>query len=288
MARPSRNNADYFSHSADFRNDRRIKAIRAQLGPAGYGLVLMLMEVLTDADFTQLDTSELELDLLAGDFGVSVTEIGRLLQLAERIGLFARNEAGFLICPDLNKSLEQVFEKRNRSRNAFLSAKGEVSVTETVISVTESTQSKVKEKEKKKISADTAGAETANASDLASTLEEPQYTLTHQIRLFAEKCIPGYSWGPKEATNAKELGKKLHNAFKANKGRDPADAEVLEYLGWLVSEAGKLEPYLRFQDIPTFNMRFNSIIGKIYAASQKQAPETKEAKQRPIPQQPIR
>lgn len=145
MARPARYNAEYFTHTADFRNDRRIKAIRARFGMAGYGLVLMILEVLTDADYTQLSTDELELELLAGDLGVSATEISSLLQLAEKIGFFARNKDGFLFCPDLNKTLEPVFEKRNRARNAAQQAKPEVSATETRQSVTETPQSKVKE-----------------------------------------------------------------------------------------------------------------------------------------------
>ncbi|GAB4017137.1 Lin1244/Lin1753 domain-containing protein [Spirosoma koreense] len=144
MARPSRNNADYFTHTADLRNDRRIKAIRARFGAAGYGLTLMIMEVLTNADFIQLSTEELEMELLAGDFGVSLTEIHSLLQLAEKIGFFARNEQGFLICPDLNKALEQVFEKRNRSRLVAQQAREGQSATEIPVSVTETPQSKVK------------------------------------------------------------------------------------------------------------------------------------------------
>lgn len=144
MARPSRNNAEYFTHNADFRNDRRIKAIRGRFGPAGYGLVLMLLETLTDADHTQLSTEELEMELLAGDFGVSVTEIDSLIQLTEKIGVFSRNEDGFLICLDLNKALEQVFEKRNRSRLGAQTGKIPQPATVKPVSVTETPQSKVK------------------------------------------------------------------------------------------------------------------------------------------------
>jgi|GEM_PF-2663878 len=144
MARPIRNNAEYFTHPAGFRNDRRVKAIRAQMGAAGYGLMLMLLEALTDADYTQLNTEELEVELLAGDFGVSATEINSLLQAAEKFGLFTRNEAGNLICPELNKWLEPVFDKRNRARNSPKADPTAVSVTETLVPVTESTQSKVK------------------------------------------------------------------------------------------------------------------------------------------------
>ncbi|MGI4736462.1 MAG: Lin1244/Lin1753 domain-containing protein [Janthinobacterium lividum] len=134
MARPTRHNAEYFYHPADLRNDRRVKAIQAHLGIAGYGLLLMLLEVLTDADHNRLDTDEVELELLAGDLGVSVTEIGSLLQIAEKVRFFARTEAGLLHCPDLDKWLAPVYEKRNRARNAQQSGKRGVSVTETPVS----------------------------------------------------------------------------------------------------------------------------------------------------------
>ena len=156
MARPSLNNAGYFYHSANFRNDRRVKAIRARFGMAGYGLLLMLMEALTDADNTELATDDMELELLAGDFGVSVTEIDSLLQICEKIGLFCRNEAGNLTSIELKESLRSVFEKRNRSREAFEKRKQAVSVTETTISVTETArieENRIEEKEKKRKSA---------------------------------------------------------------------------------------------------------------------------------------
>ena len=137
MARPTRTNAEYFYHPASLRNDRRVKAIRARLGLAGYGLLLMLIEVLTDADNTQLDTDEIEMELLAGDLGVDVSEIETLLQLAEKVGLFARTDAGRLHCPQLDEWLAPVFEKRNRARNTALAKNADVSVTETPVSVTE-------------------------------------------------------------------------------------------------------------------------------------------------------
>ncbi|GAB2959128.1 hypothetical protein GCM10027048_27990 [Hymenobacter coalescens] len=145
MARPARLNADYFTHNADLRNDRRVKAIRTALGPAGYGLFHMVLEALTDADHTALDTSDLEVELLAGDFGVSATEIHSLLQFAEKVGYFGRNDAGLLICPELNKWLEPVFEKRNRSRNPTKPELLSQTAPATGVSVTEIPQSKVKE-----------------------------------------------------------------------------------------------------------------------------------------------
>lgn len=145
MARPARYNADYFTHTADLRNDRRVKAIRTKFGPAGYGLFHMLLEALTDADHTALDTSALELELLAGDFGTEASDIEALVKFAVGVGYFARNEAGLLTCPELSKWLEPVFEKRNRGKNPPAAALLSQPATETGVSVTETPQSKVKE-----------------------------------------------------------------------------------------------------------------------------------------------
>ena len=152
MARPIRQNADYYTHCASLRNDRRVKAIRTAHGAAGYGIFVMLLEVLTDADNTTLAVDGMELELLAGDFGVTSDEINSVILFAQKVGYFATDASGMLICSDLNEWLAPVFDKRSRSKNAvnpgFLSQKlpvRGVSVTETPVSVTETPQSKVKE-----------------------------------------------------------------------------------------------------------------------------------------------
>src|SRR6476620_1038886 len=176
MARPERNNAEYFTHDSDFRNDRRVKAIRSRFGASGYGILLMLIETLTDAEHTQLSTDDIEIELLSGDFGVCATEIHSLLQLSEKIGFFARTDTGMLICPDLNRWLEPVFDKRNRARNAAQNNKKVVSVTETTQSVTETPQSKeekskVKESKEEKIKEEERESETIAADAAPSSID---------------------------------------------------------------------------------------------------------------------
>lgn len=145
MARPARTNAEWFKHPAAFRNDRRVKAIRARYGAAGYGLLTMLLELLTDAENTQLCLDEVEVELLAGDLGSTADEVMGLIGLAEKVGLFARTEAGCLKCPQLDEWLTAVFEKRNRSRNDAEAAKLSQPAAETGVSVTETPQSRVEE-----------------------------------------------------------------------------------------------------------------------------------------------
>ena len=47
MARPKKNNADYFPHDADMRNDPKIRALRRKFGLKGYAIWNMFLESLT-------------------------------------------------------------------------------------------------------------------------------------------------------------------------------------------------------------------------------------------------
>lgn len=38
MARPNKNNAEYFSHDADMRNDVKVKALRRRFSHTGYAV----------------------------------------------------------------------------------------------------------------------------------------------------------------------------------------------------------------------------------------------------------
>ena len=64
MARPIKNNADYFPHETGMRNDRRIKSLRKRHGAEGYGIYCMLLEVLTDSQGLQVKLTDLEQQLI--------------------------------------------------------------------------------------------------------------------------------------------------------------------------------------------------------------------------------
>ena len=136
MARPKKFNADYFSHDADMRNDLRIKAIRTKFGLEGYAIYCMLLEVMTDHDYFQIDFTELEQELIAGDFGISAEKLNEVVDFIIRLDLFQMSETR-LMCQKLSERLDSVLIKR---RNA----------SKVGVSVTETTQSKVKKKKEKK------------------------------------------------------------------------------------------------------------------------------------------
>lgn len=156
MARPVKNNCEYFSHDTEMRNHRKVKAIRTKFGVTGYAVWSMFLEYLTGADGNVFENSAIEKELLSGDFGVSATEISDVLNYCLIIELLFENK-GFIYSESLNKRLEPVYAKRGRAKELSekqLRANGKF-VTETpiatVVSVTETPQSKVKESKVKEI-----------------------------------------------------------------------------------------------------------------------------------------
>jgi hypothetical protein len=117
MPRPKKNNADYFSHDADMRNNRKLKAVRGKFGIMGYGVYNMLLEMLTDADYNRITLNDIELELIAGDFGVSVTELQEIINFCVSIKLFQKLDDK-LYCEELDDRLKPVYMKRERSQSA--------------------------------------------------------------------------------------------------------------------------------------------------------------------------
>ena len=73
MARPQKNNADYFSHDSSMRNDMKIKALRRKYGMEGYGLYCMLLEIIAGSDYFEYIIAEddnIAWEMFAGDVDI--------------------------------------------------------------------------------------------------------------------------------------------------------------------------------------------------------------------------
>lgn len=115
MARPAKNYCDYFPHDRDMRNHRKVKAIRTKFGITGYAIWAMFLEYLTGIDGNEFEQSESEMELIAGDFGVSVAEISDILNYCIKLELlFIKN--GFIHSESLDENLLPVYEKRKVSK----------------------------------------------------------------------------------------------------------------------------------------------------------------------------
>ena len=116
MARPIKNYCDYFPHDRDMRNHRKVKAIRTKFGVTGYAIWSMILEYLTGIDGNVFEYSDVEFELMAGDFGVSATEIRDVVDYCIRLEMIFLNN-GFINSESLDERLIPVYEKRGRSKD---------------------------------------------------------------------------------------------------------------------------------------------------------------------------
>lgn len=135
MARPIKNNADYFPHDTDMRNDPKIKALRRKFGVEGYGIYCMIIEYLGDSEHFIADVDKLGIELMSGDFDI---EPGRLIEIicyCTSLDLL-QMESGELSCNSLENRLSPLLSKRERDRSRVFDS--------------DNTQSKVKESKEEK------------------------------------------------------------------------------------------------------------------------------------------
>lgn len=142
MARPQKNNCDYFPHDAGMRNHKKLKAIRTTFGIKGYAIWCMMLEHLTASEFNSMPYNDLEIELLAGDFGVESAELIRFLEYCLKIGILQRSGEA-IRSESLDDRLAPVYEKRGFGRRKPSPADVSDSVTE--VSDSETTQKKRKE-----------------------------------------------------------------------------------------------------------------------------------------------
>jgi len=148
MARPIKNYCDYFPHDRDMRNHRKVKAIRTKFGVTGYAIWSMTLEYLTGIDGNVFEYSDVEFELMAGDFGVSATEIRDVVDYCIKMEMLFPNN-GFINSESLDERLKPVYEKRGKSKDNSKKQQrlnGKFVISNTVsngVSVAEMPQSKV-------------------------------------------------------------------------------------------------------------------------------------------------
>jgi Domain of unknown function (DUF4373) len=145
MARPIKRSCDYYPHPAAERNTPEAKALRVRFGPEGYGVYCMIMELLCGADEFTYAWDELNIELLAGDFG---TTGERLLEIATYMARLKMIEitGETLRSTRLEATLKPVLEKRILMQERYSSR---VSESETTDTAAETTQRKGKERKGK-------------------------------------------------------------------------------------------------------------------------------------------
>ena len=150
MARPQKNNLDYFSHDCDMRNDIKIKALRRKFGHKGYSLYVMMLEHLGKCDYLCYEWTPLNIELLTPDFDVDSAELIEFINYATDVLKLFEIKNNHIVCPNQMLRAEPLFNDRkgfsweNSPIMKFtedLSSKSEIN---SVIRA-DNTQSKVKE-----------------------------------------------------------------------------------------------------------------------------------------------
>lgn len=120
MARPRKNNADYFPHDNNLRHDRRIIALRNKFGVQGYGVYSMFLEILTAQNDFKIRLDDVEFDLLAGELGMNhdAAACGNLRQIfAEMVKLrLLQQSDDWYWSEELTDRLSTFVKKRDRER----------------------------------------------------------------------------------------------------------------------------------------------------------------------------
>jgi hypothetical protein len=132
MARPKKNNMDYFSHDNGMRNDRKVKAVRSRFGLQGYAVFNMLLELLAEADCLVVAWDETEQELIAGDFGITAESLIEMVNYFVVIGLM-NIENGWLYSETFDERSELLFNKRTTDLFSLRSENG-VNLSKTMVS----------------------------------------------------------------------------------------------------------------------------------------------------------
>lgn len=123
MARPLINNAQYFAHDANMRNDRKIKALRKKFSHMGYSVYNCLLEALADSDYFEMDLSGQEADLWAADFDCSTSELTEIVHFCIQIGLLQKKDNTIIYSMYLNEKLAPLLNKRRGDRERIIAAR---------------------------------------------------------------------------------------------------------------------------------------------------------------------
>lgn len=146
MARPRKNNADWFSHDTGLRDNLKVKAVRAKYGLEWYAIFVMILEVLADAENFVLEDNEFQTEMLAGDFRIDSDKLKDILDYFKKIWLI-QFEDWKIFNEHLIERMEPLLTKRQTMRQKHQEKK--VSVAETPVSEEETPQKPQKPKVEK-------------------------------------------------------------------------------------------------------------------------------------------
>ena len=160
MARPRKQNADYFSHDTNMRSNRKVIALRNKYWLEWYAVWCMLLEHIAWSDWFVAKRDTVEQEIVAWDFGVSVEFLWQIATYCGRLGML-QIQWWEIMSSSLNERLKPLTEKRERERAR--------------VSVAESPQSKVKESKVKETKVNNITTDIVSKDTTEQSSEKKQY-----------------------------------------------------------------------------------------------------------------
>lgn len=108
-------NANSFPLENNHRNRELVKVLRKKFGAEGYGIYIMLLELLTSKDYFKLSFTELDLEIIASDLDIEVDKLTGIIDYAKKTGLLS-GENNMVFSPYLNDFLPGILKTREKNR----------------------------------------------------------------------------------------------------------------------------------------------------------------------------
>jgi hypothetical protein len=265
MARPIKENAEYFTHDNDMRNDERIKAVRRKFKLEGYAIYNMLLEKLCDSAGFKIEYSDLSIELLAGDFEVETDTLKQVIDYLVYLKLILVEE-GLITSRTLLKRFDALIAKRKRQKEWLSTPK----TPETKVMDVDNTQSRVeynreeKSREEKSrveksreeyINKDAVpnGTSPEKVSDTTVIVEkekkekssgEKEKTVHYLVIDAYNQFIIEKTGVPANITAADGKGAKDIISFLRRASNDKSDEGVLNSWKYILQNWNRLEPFL--------------------------------------------
>jgi hypothetical protein len=224
----------YFPHYSMARNDRKIRRLRKELGVEGYGIFMMLLEILRDQP--DLRYPMMDVDLLEAEIGTSHAKIEAVIKGYELFHI----DTDFFFSPKLIEYLEPYFKSReqrsvagqksgeSRRLKALLATNDERLLNGRSTVVEQVEENRVKENKVEEIKRDTYSPDFESAWEAYKRkgAKKEAYSawkaLTADERERAVQAIPAYFYANQEVKYRKDFERYLRSGkFEANHQLEP-------------------------------------------------------------------